>query len=90
MTDDALRAYLDDLRHDDLTGIDTAILRSARPMERLSLMTERRRLLTRRRELEETFVAHAADWSVAERIGRAAFLAEGVPGEILDRAGIHD
>jgi len=88
--DDALRAYLDDLRHDVLTSIDAAILGSAAPIERISLMTERRRLLARRHTLEETFVAHAAAWSATERIRRAAFLAEGVSGEILDRAGIRD
>jgi len=90
MMNDALRAYLDDLRHDDLTRIDAAILGNASPMERITLMAERRRLLARRRALEETFVAQAAAWSSAERIRRAAFLAEGVADEVLDRAGIRD
>lgn len=87
---ESLRAYLDDLRHHDLAGLDAAILGNAQPMERIGLMRERQRVLARRRSLEATFVAHAAAWSAEERIQRAAFRAEGVPDEVLDRAGIRD
>lgn len=92
---DALRDYLDDLRRraregDDLTRLDAAILENPEPMVRISLMDQRRRVAERRRELERAFVEHAAGWSAAARVSRAAFLSEGVPGDVLDRAGIRD
>jgi hypothetical protein len=91
----SVRAYLDDLRRrakdgDDLERLDDELLRSPDPMARMRLMDERRRLVEGRRALEEAFVASAAAWSRSQHIGRAAFLAEGVPEDLLDRAAVTD
>jgi hypothetical protein len=90
-----VRAYLEDLRRraasgDDLQRLDAELLRSPDPMARMRLMDVRRRAVETRRALEEDFVTHAATWSRAERVTRAAFLAEGVPAALLDRAGVPD
>jgi hypothetical protein len=46
------------------------------------------RLLLRAR-VEQEFVEQAASWAVDNGIGGAAFAAEGVPVEVLRRAGLH-
>jgi len=95
--DDAscVRAYLEDLRRraaggDDLQRLDAQLLASPEPMVRLRLVDQRRRVVEGRRALEDAFVASAAAWSRAENVRRAAFLAEGVPAALLDRAAVPD
>lgn len=88
-----LRAYLEDLRRrrdegDALFELDRRIMGSHNPMDRIRLVEERGRLVERRRSLEAAFVLHARDWSREARVGREAFLAEGVPADLLDRAGL--
>lgn len=88
-----LAAYLRD-RHergagvDDLATLDTRIMATGDSIERMKLMDARGRAVVRRRRLEAAFVEHAAAWAAAERLTRAAFADEGVPEELLDRAGI--
>lgn len=84
---DAIRRYMD-LLHSTNGGLDAAILRTSDPMERVRLMEQRRQLVTQRAEAEAAFVAHARAWAKENDVLREAFLAEGVPPEILDRAGL--
>jgi RNase H-fold protein (predicted Holliday junction resolvase) len=91
----SVRAYVEDLHRrarqgDDLTRLDAQLLSSPEPMARMRLVDERRRVVEVRRALEEAFVAAAADWAAAENVRRAAFLAEGVPEALLDRAAVPD
>ena len=91
----ALRDYLDDLRRrtaegDELVRLDAEIVSTADPMARMKRIDERRRAAERRRDLEAAFVAQARPWSQSANVRRAAFLAEGVPSDLLDRAGVAD
>lgn len=83
---DALRAYLSSARA--LLDLEQAVVASHEPMQRMQLLERRRRAAEERRGLEGGFVAAAAAWAASERVTRAAFLAEGVPAELLDRAGV--
>lgn len=89
----ALREYLDDLRRrradgDALSRLDQLIMGSPDAIRRIKLVEERRQLAERRRSLEAAFIRHAREWSETARVGREAFLAEGVPADVLDRAGL--
>ncbi len=88
-----LAAYLRDLHRrgagdDELAALDARIMATGGSIERMKLMEARGDAVLRRRQLEAAFVAHAAAWAAAERLTRAAFAGEGVPSELLDRAGI--
>jgi hypothetical protein len=88
-----LRDYLEDLRRrrlegDALSDLDALIMGSPDAITRIKLVEQRRQLAERRRLLEDGFIRHARQWSETAHIGRAAFLAEGVPAEVLDRAGL--
>lgn len=84
---DAIRRYMD-LLHFTNGALDAAILRTSDPMQRVRLMEERRQLATQRAEAEAAFVAHARAWARENDVLREAFLAEGVPPHVLDRAGL--
>lgn len=89
----ALRDYLEDVRRrtvegDALSELDARIMGSPDAIMRIKLVEERRQLAERRRSLEAGFVLHARHWSQTANVGRAAFLAEGVPADVLDRAGL--
>ncbi|MPZ87321.1 MAG: hypothetical protein GEU81_04430 [Nitriliruptorales bacterium] len=89
----ALRDYLDELRRrtmngDALSELDAQIMGSPDAITRIKLVEQRRQLAERRRSLEAGFVLHARQWSQAANVGRDAFLAEGVPADVLDRAGL--
>jgi len=88
--DAAVRAYLDLLRRRNggPGGLDAAIMRTSDSMERVRLMEERRRLAEQQTGLEVGFVTHARDWARQWNVLREAFLAEGVPPDVLDRAGL--
>lgn len=87
--DAAVRAYLDLLRRRNggPGALDAAIMRTSDAMERVRLMDERRRLAEQQTGLEAEFVANARAWALQWNVLREAFLAEGVPPHVLDRAG---
>lgn len=88
-----LAAYVRDLHRreagsDDLADLDARILATGGSMERMKLMEARGRVVADRRRMEAAFIQHAAAWAAAERLTRTAFALEGVPAEVLDRAGL--
>jgi len=88
-----LAAYLRDLHRreagdDELAALDARILATGGSIDRMKLMEARGRVVADRRRLERAFVQHAAAWAAAERLTRDAFVSEGVPEELLDRAGL--
>jgi hypothetical protein len=87
----AVRRLLDDLRRGGdggLAELDTRILATHDPIVRMDLVERRRRVAQQRRLIEEDFVRLAGVWAAAEGVRRAAFEAEGVPSDLLDRAGL--
>lgn len=88
-----LAAYLRALRRreagdDELAALDARILATGGSIDRMKLIEKRGRLVSSRQRLEAAFVEHAAGWAAAERLTRAAFEHEGVPEDLLDRAGL--
>lgn len=86
--DAAVRDYLDLLRarNGGPEGLDARIMRTSDPMERVRLMDDRRRLAEQTGAAEAAFVVHAREWGVRWNVLREAFLAEGVPPSVADRA----
>lgn len=94
----AVKRYLAAL-HDPSSLRDEKALGAARKeLEQTDDLVERLRLRQRINELEspsieafeDAFVEHARDWADEQGIGDQAFLDEGVPADVLRRAGFRD
>ncbi len=93
--EETVRTYLtalrdpESLRDEDLIAEKTAKLESADdPISRLMLQEEIRKLAAPSLEsVEDEFVVHAKAWADEVGISGKAFAAEGVPTQVLRRAG---
>jgi hypothetical protein len=94
-TDDAVRRYLDALRDPSLLVDHDAIEETRSRLAEESDTLERVRLQQRLIDVqspsadryEDDFVTHAQAWSAEHEVGVKAFQEEGVPTEVLRRAG---
>jgi CRP-like cAMP-binding protein len=92
-SEEFIRRYLQYLKDPDSVQADTSELearleQTSDPIERLQIHAELAQVKDPRPRLEEDFLAHAKQWADENGIGAEAFLQEGVPKDVLRRAGM--
>lgn len=72
----------------EVAAIESKLEAASSPLERLRLQSQLQDVRSPSLEgLEEEFIANALEWAEANGISAEAFLAEGVPADVLQRAG---
>lgn len=72
----------------EVSAIEEKLTKANSPLERLRLQSQLQDLRSPSLEgLEEEFIANVQEWAEANGVTAEAFLAEGVPADVLQRAG---